>query len=170
MRIAALGAGRMGRGIATRNVTAAHRLLLKYRGLDAVTRQAALTFDPPPTTLGDDEAIYQAIIAPGDLMRVFLSVDCESDGRKQVPFGRALLGAHRERRATTSGPPGASAAWDIASFLESPSPTFFTCVRGNGRSSGVTSCSVLFSRPSPHRFLLTGGEPQLRAWSCSSSS
>ena len=97
------GISRNRRGIVTRNMIAPDRLLLTYNGLDAVIRRAVLTFDPPPTELTDGEAIYRTVIAPGELSRIFLSIDCESGDRKPVPFGRALLGAHRERRATTSG-------------------------------------------------------------------
>jgi glycogen debranching enzyme len=97
------GLKRERRGVVRRDLTPPDRLVLTYQGLDATTRRMALTFDPPPTRLEEGEALYQSVLEPGELMRVFLSMDCDSVERRKMTFAQALIYAHRERRATTCG-------------------------------------------------------------------
>jgi glycogen debranching enzyme len=77
--------------------------MLSYRGLDGVVRRSALSFDPPPAEIAEDKALYHCVLAPGQITRVFLSIGCNTTEGSKVPFARALIGAHRERRAATSG-------------------------------------------------------------------
>ena len=77
--------------------------MLSYRGLDGVIRRTALSFDPPPAEIADDKALYHCVLAPGQITRIFLSIGCDTTEGSKVPFARALIGAHRERRTATSG-------------------------------------------------------------------
>lgn len=96
------GLKRARRGTATRSVVQGREVILNYHGLDAVTRRSAILFDPPPLKLSGNEAHYECVVAPGEIMRVFIVVGCDTLEDVKTPFARALIGAHRERRATTA--------------------------------------------------------------------
>jgi glycogen debranching enzyme len=97
------GLKRKRRGLATCDVTDGQHVILRYQGLDGVGRSTALSFEPPPTEIAGDKALYHFVLAPGEITRVFLSAGCDTMEGAKIPFARALIGAHRERRAATSG-------------------------------------------------------------------
>ncbi len=98
------GLRRKRRGRSTQKVADGHQVILSYQGLDGVIRRSVLSFDPPPAELAADKALYHWVLAAGQITRVFLSVGCDTiEGGKVVPFTRAMIAAHRERRAATSG-------------------------------------------------------------------
>ena len=76
---------------------------MNYHGLDGTTRRTAISFDPPPARLSEGEAHYQCILPPHDITRIFIAIGCDTTEGGKISFARALIGAHRERRAAASG-------------------------------------------------------------------
>ena len=97
------GLGRPRRGTATAQVAGHDRVVLAYRGLDGKARSTTVTFDPAPTVLAEDHAIYRLELAPGKSRPIGLTVGCNepSSGQSAVSFTRGLLAAGRELRAAT---------------------------------------------------------------------
>jgi glycogen debranching enzyme len=96
------GLKRARRGTATRALVQGREVMLNYHGLDAVTRRSAILFDPQPSKLSDSEAQYECVLAPGEITRVFIAIGCDTLQDVKTPFSRALIGAHRERRAAAT--------------------------------------------------------------------
>ena len=96
------GMRRRRRGNATRRKTGNDRVLFEYRGLDDVVRSTALAFDPPPTTLAVNEAVYRLDIAPAETRMIYLSIGCDRPaGQRPAPFLKGLLESRRELRAAS---------------------------------------------------------------------
>src|SRR5262249_37184097 len=95
------GLKRAQRGTASRSLVQGREVMLNYHGLDAVTRRSAILFDPHPLELSASEARYECVLAPGEITRVFIAVGCDTLEDVKTPFARALIGAHRERRAAS---------------------------------------------------------------------
>jgi glycogen debranching enzyme len=94
----------------TRRGTAEHRVLgsnlaqLSYRGLDRQTRVTTLRFDPSPSELTTDKAIYRVTLAPGKARPIFLGVICDQGADHPAPqFLKGLITARRESRKATNG-------------------------------------------------------------------
>jgi glycogen debranching enzyme len=96
------GLKRARRGTATRALVQGREVMLNYHGLDAMTRRSAILFDPQPSKLSDSEAQYECVLAPGEITRVFIAIGCDTLQDVKTPFSRALIGAHRERRAAAT--------------------------------------------------------------------
>ena len=96
------GMKRKRRGIRAAETVDDHRVVLSYQGLDGAIRRTTLSFDPQPLHLAETEAGYRVTIAPGDTARVFVSIGCDVTEVSTMPFARALIGAHRDRRETTA--------------------------------------------------------------------
>ena len=97
------GLKRERRGATRRPSITSHQVLLNYHGLDGTTRRTAISFDPPPARLSEGEAHYQCILPPHDITRIFIAIGCDTTEGGKISFARALIGAHRERRAAASG-------------------------------------------------------------------
>jgi glycogen debranching enzyme len=98
------GLKRERRGTTRRSsINKGHQVLLNYQGLDGATRRTAISFDPPPTRISEIDAYYDCILPPGDITRIFIAVGCDTTEGSKIPFTRALIGAHRERRTAASG-------------------------------------------------------------------
>src|SRR5882757_1447138 len=98
------GLQRARRGSATHRLIGTDQAVLTYQGLDGKIRRTALTFDPPPTELGESKATYRLDLAPGEMCPIFLAISCNAPAEQRpVPFLRGLLAARRERRAATKG-------------------------------------------------------------------
>src|SRR5262249_30211973 len=95
------GLSRPRRGIAHPPLTGADTVLLKYEGLDRVVRGTKIMFDPPPTTLEQDEAHYQLTLAPNQVTAIFLAMACDPDDPRTPNFFKSMLAARRETRAAT---------------------------------------------------------------------
>ena len=95
------GLERSRRGTATAQVAGHDRVVLDYRGLDGKARSTTVTFDPAPTRLAEDHAIYRLELAPGNSRPIGLTVGCNepSSGQPIVSFTKGLLAAGRELRA-----------------------------------------------------------------------
>ena len=97
------GLKRERRGATRRPSITGHQVLLNYHGLDGTTRRTAISFDPPPARLSEGEAHYQCILPPHDITRIFIAIGCDTTEGGKISFARALIRAHRERRAAASG-------------------------------------------------------------------
>jgi glycogen debranching enzyme len=96
------GLHRARRGSATHSALDPARALLAYRGLDGELRHTTLVFDPPPTELSPDKAVYRLKLEPGESCPIFVAASCnEPIDQHPAPFLKALLAARRELRAAT---------------------------------------------------------------------
>jgi glycogen debranching enzyme len=96
------GLKRERRGTASRSLIKGHQVSLNYQGLDGVARHTAISFDPSPARLSGNEAHYECVLPPGEITRVFIAVGCDTTEGIKTSFTRALIRAHRERRAAAS--------------------------------------------------------------------
>jgi glycogen debranching enzyme len=77
---------------------------LEYGGLDGQSRITALHFDPKPTRLSVNAAIYHFELEPKAVTSLFIAVSCNKPiVSKSVPFFRGLLAHRREMRRSTAG-------------------------------------------------------------------
>jgi glycogen debranching enzyme len=97
------GVRRGRRGTATAELIGDSRALLVYVGLDAKVRRTALNFDPPPSHLTTNAAVYELRLEPGETRPIFLAVSCENTDAPPLPFLRGLIAARREMREQTLG-------------------------------------------------------------------
>jgi len=96
------GMRRPKRGVATEEVVAANKVLMRYRGLDERTRQTALLFDPVPVQLTTASAAYHLNLPPGAHTAIFLGVTCDRPEQQSAPFYRGLLASHRALKRSTA--------------------------------------------------------------------
>jgi glycogen debranching enzyme len=98
------GLHRQHRGSATQRVIGKDRALLLYTGLDGTSRSTTLTFEPAPSELGIDKALYRLELKPGEMRPIFVVVGCNQPvERRPMNFIKGLLTARRETRAITGG-------------------------------------------------------------------
>ncbi len=98
------GTNRKRRGTARRKVESHHTVVLAYEGLDGKRRCSRLRFDPPPTKLAPDSAVFKLQLAPGERRTIFMSVECNPDGGAHpIPFLKAMHHAFRELKSSTRG-------------------------------------------------------------------
>ena len=98
------GERRLRRGVASSRLAGPSEVLLEYVGLDGRARATAVHFEPRPTHLKVDAAIYQLELAPQQDSSLFVAVSCnKSLAFKPEPFFRGLLAHRREMRRATAG-------------------------------------------------------------------
>lgn len=97
------GLRRERRGVASACVVDEKSVLLRYEGLDGLTRSATLLFDPPPTQLTTSVASFSIILAPGERLSIFATVCCDDTCQTPpAPFLRGLVSAAREAKAVSA--------------------------------------------------------------------
>jgi glycogen debranching enzyme len=98
------GERRPRRGIGSSKLLGPADVMLEYNGLDGRSRTTTLHFDPRPTRLIVNAAIYHLDLAPQQARSLFVAASCnEPAGLKPVPFLRGLLAHRREMRQSTTG-------------------------------------------------------------------
>src|SRR6266700_2786384 len=98
------GEKRPRRGIGSSKLLSPTDVLLEYEGLDGVSRCTALHFDPPPTRLAGNAAIYRFDLTPRQVSSLFLTASCNKPADlKPARFFRGLLAHRREMRRFTTG-------------------------------------------------------------------
>src|SRR3981189_3263953 len=98
------GEKRIRRGVGTSKLVGRSDLELEYYGLDGKLRTTALHFDPRPTRLTPNEAVYHFDLAPHQVSSLFVAVSCDKPAPfKPIPFFRGLLAHRREMRRSTVG-------------------------------------------------------------------
>lgn len=113
------GMSRPRRGTCTIRINGSQEVVLRYVGLDGVTRTTSVYFDPPPTTLTEREAVYLAALTSKETMSVRFSARCNPSTPKPVSFARGLLHAHRELRQAAQG----------AAVVDTSNPVFDSMLR-----------------------------------------
>jgi glycogen debranching enzyme len=98
------GERRPRRGIGSSKLLGPADVALEYNGLDGRSRTTALHFDPRPTRLAVNGAVYHFELAPQQVTALFVAVSCNKPIPHQpVPFFRGLLAHRREMRQSTAG-------------------------------------------------------------------
>jgi len=97
------GTHRERRGTQTAQLRGNDQVLLNYHGLDDRLRRTTVTFDPPPTRLATDSAVYELRLAPGQAQPFFLAAGCNEAKVRPTPFLHALIRSRRELREATRG-------------------------------------------------------------------
>ena len=96
------GLPRARHGTAQSRIDGSDRAWLGYHGLDGRERSTALTFDPPPSELALDRAVWRLQLGPGQIRPLFVAIACDAKSEQPtVPFLRGLLAARRELRAAS---------------------------------------------------------------------
>ncbi|MGJ4943724.1 glycogen debranching N-terminal domain-containing protein [Bradyrhizobium sp. HKCCYLS1011] len=108
------GAVRQRRGVGSSKLEGPAGVRLEYRGLDGVTRSTALNFDPRPTRLSVNMAIFHLDLAPHESRSVFVAISCNARaGEKPGRFFPSLLAHRREMRSCTRGATSIETSNDI---------------------------------------------------------
>jgi glycogen debranching enzyme len=96
------GEKRQRRGVGTARLLGPVDVALDYRGLDGVTRETALHFDPRPSRLSVNAATWHCELAPHETNSLFVSVSCNTPVEPRLKkFFPGLLAHRREMRRTT---------------------------------------------------------------------
>lgn len=95
------GVQRQKRGQAWTRVAASDHMALCYRGLDGVTRETALSFEPAPTALIDGLARYDVTLAPGEHRTIFVVASARGPVASTVSFFKGLASLHRMQKSLT---------------------------------------------------------------------
>ncbi|MFN8584079.1 MAG: glycogen debranching N-terminal domain-containing protein [Dehalococcoidia bacterium] len=75
---------------------------LRYRGLDERVRSTSLHFDPPPSTLDEERAVFWLSLAPGEAHAIELTITCGAESalstgpRAPLTFAAARSESHQE--------------------------------------------------------------------------
>ncbi|MCT7378414.1 amylo-alpha-1,6-glucosidase [Chelativorans salis] len=94
------GARRAKRGRMHAPKATADRVKLAYIGLDHVRRETNLRFDPTPTELAGDHAIYEIELKPRQTRQFFIEVTCGESPWEMTPRRQFFSGLREARRAT----------------------------------------------------------------------
>src|SRR3546814_6819925 len=70
---------------------------LAYTGLDDRRRETHLRFDPAPTELAADRAVFEVELAPSEIRRIFIEIRCGAEEHGE-PHRRTFFTALREAR------------------------------------------------------------------------
>jgi glycogen debranching enzyme len=98
------GEKRSRRGIGTGKLRGAADVALEYKGLDGRVRTTALHFNPRPTHLTANMAVYRLDLAPQEVNSLFVTVSCnKAPDDKPARFFPGLLAHRREMRRSTAG-------------------------------------------------------------------
>ena len=93
------GERRPRRGIAASRLIDPCGVTLDYNGLDGGSRNTVLQFDPKPTALATNSAMYRLTLAPREATSLFVAASCNKPTPyAPTPFFRGLLAHRREAR------------------------------------------------------------------------
>ena len=98
------GTRRKARGTRTVTVAGEDRVVLRYDGLDQISRFTTVQFDPAPKQLVEDAAEYEFTLKPGQKTAFFVSVACaEGEIVEPKPFLKAYRDNRRGLKQITAG-------------------------------------------------------------------
>lgn len=98
------GERRPQRGVASNRLIGHDGVAFDYLGLDGQARKTLLHFDPQPTQLTTNAAIYRCNLAPQQSTSLFIAAACNPPANyRPSPFFRGLLAHRREMRQSTIG-------------------------------------------------------------------
>jgi glycogen debranching enzyme len=94
------GQQRARRGKRSERVEGRDRVVFSYAGLDGVTRETAIVFDPAPASLDRRGARYTLTLAPRERIALFIAVCCNEGGPPPPPkrFFVALRASRSQHR------------------------------------------------------------------------
>jgi glycogen debranching enzyme len=76
-------------------------VVLRYDGLDGVSRRTSIRFEPAPTRLKRDVAVFQLNLAPHQRASIFVTIGCDiPEAKRALPLYRAMLSARHELKAS----------------------------------------------------------------------
>lgn len=110
------GSPRPRRGRSHRPIIAADGVTLGYTGLDRRQRRTALRFEPAPTEIDAQFAVFDFELAPHETKVLFIAARCDPDGSELAParaFFAALRESRRALRASTARAAAISSSNDI---------------------------------------------------------
>ena len=81
---------------------------LSYTGLDKRRRSTTLRFDPAPSKLSADQAIYVLDLAPREGRSLFVEIDCRDEESAAQPHRAFFIALRDARRAMRASPPRAA--------------------------------------------------------------
>jgi glycogen debranching enzyme len=99
------GAHRIQRGETHSPKISESQTTLSYTGLDELRLTTTIRFDPAPTKLSADGALFVLDLAPRESRSLFVEIDCRNEGRTLAPhraFFISLRDARRALRASSS--------------------------------------------------------------------
>ena len=99
------GTRRERRGLTQSPQISTSRVTLNYMGLDHQHRSTTLSFDPDPTRLTAESALFTLALAPKESRSLFLEINCGAEGMGHPPrraFFNALRDARRALRNSSS--------------------------------------------------------------------
>jgi glycogen debranching enzyme len=94
---------RRGRSSAARRSPSS--VVLRYLGLDEVERLTSLDFEPAPTLLDTERALFELSLSPGEEARIGLRVGCDDlppDEKLTRPFYSAMRASRRSLRMSSA--------------------------------------------------------------------
>jgi len=93
------GEHRARRGVATSRLLDPSSVALDYTGLDGESRNTVLQFDPRPTALATNSAVYRLTLEPRQATSLFVAASCNKPTPfTPTPFFRGLLAHRRDAR------------------------------------------------------------------------
>jgi len=96
------GAKRKARGARTSRLISAHRVELRYDGLDRVSRYTTLNFFPEPERLDTNIAEFDIVLEQGEKCSILIGISCgEGQASEPLHFLSAYRGARRNLKALT---------------------------------------------------------------------
>lgn len=110
------GAKRTRRGERHPPVIGDGRVVLSYTGLDGRRRVTTLSFEPAPTQLTGNRAVFEFDLAPRESRTLFMEVNCRPEGMNQAPafgFFGALRDARRDLRRLSGRAAAISTSNDV---------------------------------------------------------
>ncbi len=96
------GSRRKQRGTVTQTVESDKAVRFSYAGLDGLTRQTLVAFDPAPASLVGGAATFALSLAPETSTTLFLAVECSGvTAPLSQTFFKGFIDANRHQRAVT---------------------------------------------------------------------
>ncbi len=96
------GMTRPRRGVITGAVIGNAKSIFRYAGLDDVERRSEIGFDPPPTRLSKNQALYALELKPGEQTAIVITVRCAASNQPQAEIGDNFSEPYRAARRAAS--------------------------------------------------------------------
>jgi glycogen debranching enzyme len=95
------GTRRQRRGKSRSYAVNAGEVLLQYQGLDNEVRSTRVRLEPAPTRLSDRAASYRLTLGSKQSLAIFVTIECNPEGSKCLPYFPAMIASHRALKAST---------------------------------------------------------------------
>jgi glycogen debranching enzyme len=95
------GTRRQRRGKSRSYAVNAGEASLQYQGLDNKLRSTRVRFEPAPTRLSDRTASYRLTLGSKQSMAIFVTIECDPEDSKCLPYFPAMIASHRALKTST---------------------------------------------------------------------